>query len=732
MTTTDRRRLGKYEIIEEVGRGGFGVVYKAVDTTLQRTVALKVLAAYLLSDPTFIASFQQEAQMAAALEHPNIVTIWEVGEIETTYYIAMRYVDGRPLSRLLEQDGPLPLTRTAYLLDQIAAALDHAHQCGVTHRDLKPSNILVDADDAVTVTDFGLAKASSVSGLTATGQMPGTPAYMAPEQLDVDRQDEVGPGSDIYALGLVVYEMLAGAPPFVGPTPALIAAHLLKDAPPLRQRRTDLPLKVGDVIDRALAKSPDERPRTAGELAGVLRAATEAVDRERQQAHLAQLYEQAMQHLAAGQWEAAGRALAQVLDSDPAFRDAAVHLASVRRGRALDKMYEGVRAAADAKDWPLVVELGTELLSRTPDYKDTAGMIRRARKAVLLPEERRRPPRIALPAVLAVLVLCAVTSVVLVTQVVLPRWFSARPTTTAAEPTATSALAIAPTATQPLPTATRQPGEAAPPTATAAPPTATSAAPVETAEPSAPTLAPAPAMPPPDTPVPPTPMITPAAEPRLVVRAADTHVRSGPGMAYPSLGTAEEGQQFGIAGRDETGDWWLICCLAEKLGWVHAPLVDVSGPTDGVGIVTEIPPPPATATTVPYSGLLAAPTLLGPADGEQFDGADAVIVLEWTPMEGLAPDDHYVVHITHRLGLDSQWTKETTLQPPSYLYDLGKDDRHYEWYVVVMRLTGERADGVKEGYATGKPSETRSFIWWRGSEPKSSGPTRAPGPTRQS
>ena len=146
--------------------------------------------------------------------------------------------------------------------------------------------------------------------------------------------------------------------------------------------------------------------------------------------------------------------------------------------------------------------------------------------------------------------------------------------------------------------------------------------------------------------------------------------------------------------------------------------------------VTEIPLPPAAPTSTLIPRLLAASILLGPADGAQFQGNDATITLQWTPVEGLGPDNYYVVHITHRLGVDTQWTKETTLQPPAYLYDLGKDDRRYEWYVVVKRLTGQRPDGVKEGPEIGEPGETRTFIWHR-SEPVPVVPTRIVSPTRE-
>ena len=159
MTDSVPEKLGKYKIIEEVGRGGFAAVYKAVDTTLKRTVALKVLAPHLLWDPTFVQRFQREAEVAANLEHPNIATIYEVSQIEGVYFIAMQFLEGRTLSQILKAEGALPVSRVQAIIEQIASALDYAHARDFVHRDIKPSNIIVADDGQATLTDFGLVKA---------------------------------------------------------------------------------------------------------------------------------------------------------------------------------------------------------------------------------------------------------------------------------------------------------------------------------------------------------------------------------------------------------------------------------------------------------------------------------------------------------------------------------------------------------------------------------------------
>jgi len=268
------RRFGKYEILEKIGEGAFGVVYHARDVTLDREVALKLLKPLIAQDTAFRARFFQEAKAAARLDHPNIVDVLEVGELEGSPYIAMRLVEGRPLDEIILEEGPLPLEKVTDILSQVAEALDYAHQRGVVHRDVKPSNIIVREDGRVVLTDFGLARAREESSyLGSAERLVGTVEYMAPEQLDVERKGELGPATDVYALGVVAYQMVTGEVPFSGSTEAVMAGHLFKRPPRPSLRRPDLPRRIEEVILRALAKRPDERYGHAREFASAFWAA---------------------------------------------------------------------------------------------------------------------------------------------------------------------------------------------------------------------------------------------------------------------------------------------------------------------------------------------------------------------------------------------------------------------------------------------------------------------------
>jgi serine/threonine-protein kinase len=263
-------KLGKYRIIEEVGRGGFAAVYKAVDTTLDRTVALKVLAPHLLWDPTFVQRFQREAKVAANLDHPHIVTIHEVSQIEGVYFIAMQFLEGRTVSQILETEGPLPVSRVQAIIEQIASALDYAHAHGFVHRDVKPSNVIVADDGRATLTDFGLVKAGEGTKLSTTGVIFGTPEYMSPEQAEGKKLDTC---SDIYSLGVVLFEMLAGRAPFVADTSLTVMYKHVHESPPLDELPSDLPQGVVAVVEKALAKDPADRYQSTGQMLEALRKA---------------------------------------------------------------------------------------------------------------------------------------------------------------------------------------------------------------------------------------------------------------------------------------------------------------------------------------------------------------------------------------------------------------------------------------------------------------------------
>src|SRR3954471_4591624 len=256
MDTLVGRRLGKYQIESLVGRGGMAAVYRAHDTVLNRSVAIKVLDPSLAIDPKAVERFKREAVTAANLEHPSIVRVFDVQQEGNLYYIAMRFVQGTTLREILRDNGPLPLDAIVNIVKPVASALHYAHQSGVIHRDVKPGNILVEPDGTVLLTDFGIARAAdnSQSALTATGQVMGTADYLAPEQIT---GRPAGQRSDVYSLGVVLYEMLTGVTPFAGETTASILYRQVHDNPvPLRSINPRMPSELQPVVDRALAKNP--------------------------------------------------------------------------------------------------------------------------------------------------------------------------------------------------------------------------------------------------------------------------------------------------------------------------------------------------------------------------------------------------------------------------------------------------------------------------------------------
>jgi serine/threonine protein kinase len=260
--------VGDHYLIEaELGRGGMAAVFQALDLRLNRRVAIKVLPPDLAFNPGVRSRFLREAQMAAALTHPNIVPIYTVDEVERMVFFVMALVEGESVSARLRREGALPVEEARGIVAQVADALDFAHKQGVIHRDIKPDNILLDrASKRPMVTDFGIARAAAEEQrLTVTGMAVGTPAYMSPEQAMGDR--DVDGRSDIYSLGIVAYQMLAGETPFKATnTPAMLMKHVSEPPPPLRGRRHDLPSGFASAVERALAKRPEDRFRSGAEM----------------------------------------------------------------------------------------------------------------------------------------------------------------------------------------------------------------------------------------------------------------------------------------------------------------------------------------------------------------------------------------------------------------------------------------------------------------------------------
>jgi serine/threonine protein kinase/Tol biopolymer transport system component len=278
MSNVGGRTIGKYQVVAELGRGGMAVVYKAWQSSLDRYVALKTLPPYFQHDPQFLARFQREAKAAARLNHPSIVTIYDVGEQAGVHYIAMEYLEGGSLQDRLAT-STRDLREAQRILDQVAGALDYAHSRGLIHRDVKPANILFTADGRAKVTDFGIARASDGTQLTRTGVVMGTPEYMAPEQAEGGSVDH---RTDLYALGVVLYQMLTGRAPFQGTTPhATLHAVIYEAPPPPRQINPGLSPAVEAVLLKALAKEPAQRFQRGAEMVAAFRAAVAGTELRR-------------------------------------------------------------------------------------------------------------------------------------------------------------------------------------------------------------------------------------------------------------------------------------------------------------------------------------------------------------------------------------------------------------------------------------------------------------------
>ncbi|MFL5923365.1 MAG: Stk1 family PASTA domain-containing Ser/Thr kinase [Gaiellaceae bacterium] len=254
---------GRYRIIRKLGAGGMADVYLAEDQELGRRVAIKILNDRHAADDSFIERFRREAKNAAGLSHPNIVSIYDRGEAEGTYYIAMEYLAGKSLKELILERGPAPVSVAVDYARQILAALRFAHRNGIVHRDIKPHNCLVDSEGHLKVTDFGIARAGA-SQMTEEGSIIGTAQYLSPEQA---RGTQVDQTSDLYSLGIVLYEMLTGTVPFTGDSPVEIAMkHLSATPPSVSVKRPDVPRSVDQVVLRALAKDPAARYQSAEEM----------------------------------------------------------------------------------------------------------------------------------------------------------------------------------------------------------------------------------------------------------------------------------------------------------------------------------------------------------------------------------------------------------------------------------------------------------------------------------
>jgi eukaryotic-like serine/threonine-protein kinase len=266
-----KRISGRYKILEMIGGGGMANVYLAQDMILDREVAIKMLRLDFANEEEFIKRFQREAQSATSLAHPNIVSIYDVGEEDDIYYIVMEYVDGMTLKQYIQKHSPISIEKTIDIMRQLSSAISHAHQNHIIHRDIKPQNILIDHDGTVKITDFGIAMALSATSITQTNSVLGSVHYLSPEQA---RGGMATRKSDIYSLGIVMFELLSGRLPFSGESAVSIALkHLQSETPSLRRWNQDIPQSVENIVLKATAKDPFQRYDSVEEIEEELRTA---------------------------------------------------------------------------------------------------------------------------------------------------------------------------------------------------------------------------------------------------------------------------------------------------------------------------------------------------------------------------------------------------------------------------------------------------------------------------
>jgi len=353
------KTCGQYQIVELVGQGGMATVYKAYQPSLNRYVALKVLPEYLAHDDEFVKRFKQEATAAAALRHPNIIVIYDIGQADNVHYIATEFLEGQTLDAVLKQSGALPLPRVVKIVNPLASALEAAHQQNLIHRDVKPSNVFINAKDHVTLMDFGIVKAVSSTRLTRTGLLVGTPEYMSPEQAEGHALDG---RSDLYSLAVVVYQMLTGQTPFTAPTPnAILYAHVNRPPAPLSRLNQAVPPSVEAVVLRALAKKPADRFQSVTEFAIALEQAASQASASLS----AGLYRDARLLAAQGKVVQAQARLDQLRLVSPAYPGLAELAADMARQAQVEREYhEVVQLIRQAR------ERAADFVQRAPSHPD--------------------------------------------------------------------------------------------------------------------------------------------------------------------------------------------------------------------------------------------------------------------------------------------------------------------------------------------------------------------------
>ena len=377
------RQVGRYQIVERIGRGGMATVYRAHDPSIGRDVAIKFLHATLSEDEEYRARFLQEARAAGGLSHPNIVIVHDVGEIEGRPYMAMELLDGEPLAEVMANGQPMPLRDVVVMGIQLARALDYAHARGIVHRDIKPGNVMcLRGSQTVKVTDFGIAHVETAGEAqrTRVGDVLGTPQYMSPEQAGGGKLDG---RSDLFSCGILFYQMLTGQRPFVGDSLVALAMKIAKEEPiPIAKLRQDLPGALRRVVERCLAKPPDRRFQTGKELSDALSrvlAELDAAALEKAKPHIVPLrvkWAATMALTVAIVMAVAGTVITQ-------RQQAALMDQVIDSGAALSRFIAAQNAASALLDEWEAVDVSVQSIMKTGDFKsitlvDPAGIVRAA------------------------------------------------------------------------------------------------------------------------------------------------------------------------------------------------------------------------------------------------------------------------------------------------------------------------------------------------------------------
>ncbi len=361
------KRIGKYDVLEMIGRGGMGTVYKAIDPMLSRLVAIKMMAGGFADDPGLLARFYREAQSTASLTHPNIVTVYDMGDEDGTPYLVMQFLEGETLHAIIKSRRELSLlTKTSYLL-QVCHGLHYAHERQITHRDVKPANIMVLPDETVKIVDFGIARIGN-DRLTRPGQVMGSIHHMSPEQIN---EREVDARSDIFALGTVAYEFLSYALPFEGRDISSTLMKILHDpAPPLSTYLKDYPAEFDSILERALAKNKEERYQTADELALDLAQ----VERQLRKEMINKLLQDAKSLTSGGEWVHAREQLQHALKLDPQNASASQRMREVqceiqkqRRGEEVRQLRLQAEQLVAHQDFDSSLRLLEQAIALAPD-----------------------------------------------------------------------------------------------------------------------------------------------------------------------------------------------------------------------------------------------------------------------------------------------------------------------------------------------------------------------------